>query len=169
MNPISFLVLAFLSSDPSMQKSIDPAQLKFGDLPFHSHKTLIWEVLGKTTETPVYYECGFFSEDEQGMAFYELRYPDAIWIGNGTDGYYLNKLNFDAQGKIILHYQNFSFSGKTSQKELENFFDQKSSPIRTSETKELEWTGLPFENRDDGCHFYFERGKLVKFEYWTSC
>lgn len=166
----TLLLLFFLfNSSPESNTSINPVDLKFNGLAFNSGKKWIWKKLGKVEEMRVYYECGFFSEDEQGKAFFELRYPDAIWIGNDTEGYSLDKLFFDTEGKTTLTYKDWAFSGKTSQKELEELFSKEATPVRISETKELEWIGLPFEDRDDGCHFYFEGGKLKEFEYWTPC
>ena len=100
MNGLVFLLLLLLYSDPGLQKSIDPGHLSFEGIPFHAEKALILKTLGQTTKEQVFYECGFFSEDVQGKAFFELRYPDAIWIGNDTDGYSLDKLFFDTEGKM---------------------------------------------------------------------
>ncbi len=169
MNGLVFLLLLLLYSDPGLQKSIDPGHLSFEGIPFHAEKALILKTLGQTTKEQVFYKCGFFSEDVQGKAFFELRYPDAIWIGNDTDGYSLDKLFFDTEGKTGLSYKGFTFSGNTSQKELEALFDKEATPVRISETRELAWILLPFENRDDACHFYFDRGKLKEFEHWTPC
>ena len=140
-------------------------------LEFNSEKELIWKTLGKVGEKRVYYECGFFSEDEQGKAFFELAYPSATWIGNDEEDYTLDKLIFDPEGQVALNYKNLFFSGKTTQKERDDLFDQKSEPIKVfgRENENLEWIGLPFENGDDACRFYFKDGKLAEFGYWSPC
>ena len=167
------LVLLLFHFNPlrEIKESINPDDLKFSGLDFNSEKELIWKTLGKVEEKRVYYECGFFSEDEQGKAFFELNYPSATWIGNDEEGYSLDKVVFDQKGQVTLNYKKLVFSGKTTQKELEDLFNQESEPIVVSgrENENLEWIGLPFENRDDACHFYFKDGKLAEFGYWTPC
>jgi hypothetical protein len=152
-------------------KFINPDDLRFSGLEFSSTKELIWETLGKVEERRVFYECGFHSEDEQGKAFYELNYPSFTWIGNEAEGYTLNKLIFDSEAQIKLNYKNHVFSGKTSQKELEDLFNQKSEPINVfgRDNENLQNISLWFEKSDDGCHFFFKEGKLVEFGYWSPC
>jgi hypothetical protein len=154
-----------------IKESINPDDLKFNGLNFNSEKELIWKTLGKVGEKRFYHECGFFSEDERGKVFFELNYPSATWIGNEEEGYSLDIVVFDQKGQVTLNYKNLVFSGKTTQKEFENLFGEKSEPIIVSgrENENLEWIGLPLENRDDACYFYFIKGKLIEFGYWTPC
>lgn len=171
MKYILVLLLFHFNPLQEIKESINPDDLKFSGLDFNSEKGLIWKTLGKVEEKRVYYECGFFSEDWQGKAFFELNYPSVTWIGNDEEGYSLDKVVFDQKGQVTLTYKNLVFSGKTTQKDLEHLFGEKSEPIVVSgrENENLEWIGLPFENRDDACHFYFIDGKLVEFGYWTPC
>lgn len=167
------LFIIFFQFNPSLgiKVSINPDELKFNGLDFNSKKELIWETLGEVDEKRVYNECGFFSEDEQGKAFFEFNYPSITWIGNEEEGFILDKLVFDPKGLIKLNYKNHVFSGKTTQKELENLFDQKSEPINVfgRDDENLRYIGLWFEKSDDGCHFFFKEGKLVEFGYWSPC
>lgn len=171
MKYLLILLLFHFYPSQKIKESINPDELKFTGLDFNSEKELIWKTLGKVEEKRVYYECGFFSEDEQGKAFFELNYPSATWIGNDEEDYSLDKVVFDQKGQITLNFKNLVFSGKTTQKELEHLFNQESEPIKVSgrDNENLEWIGLPFENRDDACHFYFKDGKLAEFGYWSPC
>lgn len=168
MKYLLILLLFHFNSRQEIKESINPDDLKFSGLDFNSEKELIWKTLGKVEEKRVYYECGFFSEDEQGKAFFELNYPSATWIGNDKEGYSLDKLVFDQKGQITLNFKNLVFSGKTTQKELEDLFNQELE-VLGRDNENLEWIGLPFENRDDACHFYFKDGKMAEFGYWTPC
>lgn len=171
MKCIYLVLFIFCYGNPDTKESITPADLKLSGLEFSSEKELIWETLGKVAEKQVYYECGFHSEDEQGKAFYELNYPSITWIGNDEEGFILDKLVFDPKGQIKLNYKNHVFSGKTSQKELEDLFNQKSEPIEVfgRDNENLQNISLWFEKSDDGCHFFFKEGKLIEFGYWSPC
>lgn len=171
MRFLLLIIFFHFNSSLEIKRSINPDDLKFSGLDFNSKKELIWKSLGEVEEKRVYYECGFFSEDKQGKAFFEITYSYATWIGNDGEGYILDKLDFDPKGQLTLNYKDLVFSGKTTQKELEDLFNQPAKPIKISEreNENLEWIGLPFEKSDDACHFYFKDGKLVEFGYWSPC
>lgn len=171
MKYLQLFLFIFFYGNPDTKESINPADLKFSGLEFSSEKELIWETLGKVVEKRVYYECGFHSEDEQGKAFYELNYPSITWIGNEAEGYTLRKLIFDSKAQIKLNYKSYVLTGKSTQKELEDLFNQKSEPINVfgRDNENLQNISLWFEKSDDGCHFFFKEGKLIEFGYWSPC
>lgn len=147
MKYLLILLLFHFNPRQEIKESINPDDLKFSGLDFNSEKDLILKTLGKVEEKRVYYEWGFFSENEQGKVFFELNYPSATWIGNDEEGYSLDKLVFDQKGQKTLNYKNLVFSGKTTQKELEELFDQESEPLKVlgRDNENLKCIGLSFE------------------------
>lgn len=164
------LIFSLFCRLPENNETIRPDEISFESLKFNSKKAVIWENLGEVKPKRVYYECGFYSEEEQGKPFFELIYADVIWLGNEED-YLLEKVMFDTKGETKLRYRNVIFTGKTTQGELEELFNQKSESIKVSgrENENLESIGLSFEKRDDGCLFFFKNGKLIEFGYWSPC
>lgn len=171
INILAFLLLTLFYSPQKTERSINPNDLKFGELNLISDQKTIWEILGEVTPKRVFYECGFHSEDEQGVPFFELRYTDVTWVGNEEEGYILQSVYFDLEGKTEIQYKDLIFNGKTTQQALENLFDEKATTanILGRENEKLEWINLYFENADDGCHFIFKNGKLLEFGYYSPC
>lgn len=74
MKYLLILLLFHFNPSQKIKESIHPDDFKFSGLDFTSEKELILKTLGKAGEKRVYHECGFFSEEEQGKAFFELNY-----------------------------------------------------------------------------------------------
>ncbi|CAM4328191.1 hypothetical protein SAMN06265348_11049 [Pedobacter westerhofensis] len=66
------------------------------------------------------YECGFLSEDEQGMKFFSLDYGDLKFTGNNKEGYLLEEIVFKPALKRNITFRNTPLSHQTTIPDFES-------------------------------------------------
>ncbi|MDF2158480.1 hypothetical protein [Algoriphagus sp. CAU 1675] len=131
----------------------------------------IFENYGPTKFSNTNYECGFFSNEEQGKTFYELIYKQVTWIGNNEEGFLAELVRFDPEGRMKWSYKGIELSGKSTQKEIESFMDKSAEPIKFSgrDDDNLFSVGGYFQDADDGFFLLLKQGYLIEFHYWSPC
>ncbi|WP_026953725.1 hypothetical protein [Algoriphagus vanfongensis] len=173
MTPIFLLILSLFSSFFQEEKSLEPAYIFVDGLSIRQQGvTSIFEKYGVTKHSPTDYECGFFSNEEQGTRFFKLNYQQLTWIGNAEGVYFVDMVRFDPAGEMKWsYYKEAEFSGKSSQEEVEHFLEKSAEPIQIKgrEEEDLFHLGGQFKNQDDGFYFLFHKGKLIEFHYWSPC
>ena len=107
------------------------------------------------------YECGFYSEDEQGSEFYQ---------------YFYGKLNFMVyEGKAELEFVEFEAGDQIILNEVVltagMSFDEMAASLGLEITENTAKTNLTIETIGLDEHYYlkFKDEKLHKFERWTPC
>jgi len=104
---LKFILIFFIQS--SLGQNVDFDQIKFKGLNFYSSKKEIIKKLGKPVK--IYepnYECGFLSNDEQGIIYYTLEYKKVKFTGNKKEKFVLEEINFKNDKKIFLRPSYFS-------------------------------------------------------------
>jgi hypothetical protein len=142
-------------------------KIKFRGLEFSTTKQTIIKALGQPKIVDTDYECGFFSNDQPGGPYYQLVYSDFNYIGSDKEKFYLQKVNFDSKGNIIIKYGDKELSGLTTKEQFckiigdtfDNIFKNPDSDSILIYSKDS----------DDGAAFTFKNGRLLIFEYWTPC
>ncbi|WP_297336994.1 hypothetical protein [Algoriphagus sp.] len=133
----------------------------------------IFEKYGPIKKSPINYECGFHSNEEQGKLFYQLIYPQITWIGSSEDGRFLaERIIFDPEGQLKwVYFQEAEFTGKSTMVEVEEFMGKRAQPIQIQgrDEEKLFSIGGRFTYSDDGFFFLFSQGKLIEFQYWSPC
>lgn len=172
MTTIILLILSLFSFNLQEERTFDAAKFTLDGIScFRATEEEIKKTYGDVALTETDYECGFFSNREQKNIFYELIYPNIKWIGNSKKGYQIDEIQFDPEGMIQLKYEDLTFTGKTTQKEIEELFSKEASSINYQDRveKDLKQLGNLFTNSDDGFHFLFHKGVLIEFHYWSPC
>lgn len=106
------------------------------------------------------YECGFFSEAEQGHKYFSLDYGNLKFTGNKKQGYQVEEIQFSSRQQNSITFAKNLLSYKTTIKEFEVIFGIKVSGNETV---------LYNKGADDGLICKFSRGRLTKMEYWSPC
>lgn len=155
----------------AQRAQIDFDKLHLNGLPFTATKAQVIRRLGKPTKTDEpHYECGALSSQEQGKRIYSLHYANALFTGNSQEGYVMDQVMFSAKKPIVLLYGTWKLTEKTTLKDLEKAFGHslKMETMVTETSNAAPVVSLSSKG-DDGAIFWFEKGRLVKFEYWTPC
>jgi len=156
-----FLLISSGSSTQNTYDTIDESYLKINGLSLTLKKDKILNKFGKPIR--IYepkYECGFLSEDSQGIKFYSLNYGSLKFTGNYKNGYVLDEIKFDPTLKHKVTFRNKTLSHQTTIKEFEAIFG-----IKVDGSDKM----LYHKGADDGYHFKFSKGKLTEIEYWSPC
>jgi hypothetical protein len=172
MSTIILLIFSFLTSNLQEKTTFDASKFTLDGIScFQTTEEEIKNTYGEVALTETDYECGFFSVDQPGSPYFQMIYPNIKWIGNSKEGYQIDEIQFDPEGKIQLKYEDLIFSGKTTQKEIEELFSKEASSINYQDRveKNLKQLGDLFTNSDDGFHFLFHRRVLIEFHYWSPC
>ena len=142
--------------------SIKSTDFTLDQHPLHvsdSMQMIAWFGPPKKVARPAF-ECGFFSEQEQGRPFFELHYPGTTWIGNGQEGFSLKHLSLQS-GAYSFRYQNTSISAGMHKEALCNLFGIEIQATDSMSVR-LDETEMVLE-------FLFEQGKLVEIALLTPC
>ena len=167
----SALALAAWSAGPAPTGQIDFSKLRLNQLAFTSSRQQVQQRLGQPRAVVVpNYECGWYSSQEQGQKFYELRYPRVRFIGNSKEGYVIEYVYFSAKGPTLT-YGGQPLSERTTVADLQRLFGQgtHAEKIKTAEMPQGQEAVSVSSKHDDAAIFWFSHGRLVKFEYWTPC
>jgi hypothetical protein len=151
-----FTSLIYCQNNPISFKHFEVSGLSF-----ISKKNEIMRVLGKPQAVvEPKYECGFFSEEEQGKKFYSLQYSNLIFTGNASQGYQLEKVVFNNKRDHNIRYKGTRITFRTTKGEMETIFGTKvgRNEITLSERK-----------GETKIVFTFKNGLLSEMRYWTPC
>lgn len=166
-------IAAFLSAGPCVAQrvQIDFDKLRLNGLPLYSTKAQVIKQLGKPVKiNEPHYDCGSLSSREQGQRLYSLHYRQAVFTGNAKEGYVMEEVTFSAKVPTVLMHGTWKLSEKTTLKDLEQAIGHKLTlhNIRTGKETYEPVVSLGSKG-DDGAIFWFGKGHLVRFEYWTPC
>jgi hypothetical protein len=170
MEPIRLTILLLLITTISrgQESDFELKNIKFKGLEFTTTKEIIIKSFGQGRKVETNYECGFFTNDQDGGPYYQLVYADFNYIGSDKEKFYLEHVNFDIKGKIKIYYQDKELSGQTTKDDFIKIFGDK---IKQQFEKYQEKDSILMRSTggDDGVIFTFKNGRLHKFEYWTPC
>jgi hypothetical protein len=161
------LMLGAISQDQQIDFHLK--NLKFKGLEFGTTREAIVAAVGQGRKVDTNYECGFFSNDQEGGPFYQLVYAKFNYIGSDKEKlFYLEHVNFDAEGNIELMYLKWRLTGKTAMAEFARMFGDRAKDV-VAELRDDNSILLYSKGSDDGAIFWFKNDRLLKFEYWTPC
>ena len=166
---LTILPLLIGTISNGQQSEFDLKNIKFRELGFSTTKKEIINSFGEGKRVETNYECGFFTNDQEGGPYYQLVYSDFDYIGSDKENFfYLHNVDFDAMGSIKVKYLDKELTGKTTEEEFVKFFGEK---VRSSLVNHGDHhTFLLYsKGSDDGAVFSFKNGRLFKFQYWTPC
>jgi|SRR5688572_15143496 len=171
-NPLVF-ILPFLfafASCLAQESKIDKSQLRLKGLKFDSEKKVIIETFGKPKKTfEPKNECGFRSEAEQGKKYYQLTFDHLAFLGNESEKYGIEFIEFSDKSKIALQYGKFKFDHRLTIDDLIKIFGKGiKKEINHQKNGNIEIL-VNFKNREDGLIFNFKSGNLVRIDYWSPC
>jgi len=173
MKTLLIIALSFfisLGNCLAQEALLDGNLIRLKGLKFDSKKAEIIAKFGKPKKVfEPNSECGFRSEAEQGKKYYQMSYDHVAFVGNDTEGYGIESIDFNQRSNLTLDYGKHRFTHKLTKDEflkifgkaIKNGFDDRGNGI----TDVL----LFFKNADDGLIFSFKSGYLVKVEYWSPC
>lgn len=147
--------------------SFDFAKLHYRGAPDLASKPRLVQLLGPPARiTQPNYECGALSASEQGRKFYSLHYELAVFTGNATDKYQLDRVRFVA-GSQPLHYDSHAWGAATTIKDLRNVFGADLKVGEQPEGQQL--VSVSSKDGEEGAVFIFKKGHLVEFQHWSPC
>lgn len=172
MTTISLLILSLFSSFFQEERTFDATKFTLDGITcFRTTEEEIKKTYGDVALTETNYECGFFSVDQPGGPYFHMIYPALEWIGNSKEGYQIDEIQFDPEGKIQLKYEEFVFSGLNTQEELESYMGKKSNSIQIHQRDDEVLRSLLnyFDKSDAAFMLILKDGKLIEFQYWSPC
>lgn len=142
--------------------------IKFKGINFSVEKEEVIAAFGKPKIYVPEYECGFYSNFEEGGPYYQLVYDSFNYIGSDQEKFILEEVQFDKKGDITIFYGDQVISGLTTKEEfIQIFGDYAKKYFRNYPDKNM--IVIFSEKNDDGGTFIFEGNKLIKFQYFSSC
>ncbi|HAC23775.1 MAG TPA: hypothetical protein DCE81_02545 [Cytophagales bacterium] len=162
------IFLSFLTTLSFGQVSdFDLMQITFGGLNFSTPKQAIVEIFGQAEIIHTDYQCGFFTNDQPGGPYYQMVYTGFKYIGSDQEDFYLQQVDFNTGGQLILSYRDMKLSAETTVEEFcrivgDSCHDVFRKPVFDSVL-------LYSKGSDAGAIFTFKDGRLLRFEYWTPC
>jgi len=163
------LILLFVTSLGMAQETdFDLNKIRFKKLEFRSSKEAIIRSAGEPEIKDTNYECGSYAKDQPDGPYYQLIYKGFNYIGNDKEDFVLESLTFDPKGKVKLEYGTVSVSGLTTKPEFIKMFESAGKKFFV-ESSNKESILLFSKDTGDGAKFFFQDGKLIKYEYWSPC
>ena len=166
---LTILLLLIVTISRAQQSDFDLKDIKFKGLGFSTTKADILKSLGQAKRVETNYECGFFTNDQEGGPYYQLVYSEFNYIGSDNEKFfYLENVFFDLKGSVKIDYIDKVLTGQTTEEEFIKMFGEK---VRSNFVKHQDHNTflLYSKGSDDGALFVFRNGRLSKFEYWTPC
>jgi hypothetical protein len=164
---LTSLLSLIVSISFAQQSSLDLDRINFKGLGLKTNKKEINKLFGQGKKIDTNYECGFFTNDQPEGPYYQLTYNNFVFIGSDKGAFYLQSVDFDSKGVTILNYGNKIFSGTMTKEEFVDIFgDIAKEHFKDPKNDKIV---LIANGRDDGARFCFKDGRLVRFEFWTSC
>jgi len=169
MRKVRLILLLVLVATTSFgqQSNFDLNSIKFKGLGLRTTKKEIVDKFGQGKQVETNYECGFFTNDQPNGPYYQLVYTGFNFIGSDKEGFYLQSVDFDLNGKVRLNYADKVLSGQTTKDDFIKMFGDIAR--KHFENPDNHGIILIAQGRDDGARFTFKNGVLVRFEYWTPC
>ena len=153
----------------AQSSDFDLKSIKFRELEFSTTKSAVIKSFGKGKRVETNYECGFFTNDQEGGPYYQLVYSGFNYIGSDKGKFfYLQNVDFDGKGRVRMKYLEKELTGKTTEDEFVKIFGEKVKSNFVNHGDHNTFL-LHSKGSDDGGVFYFKNGLLFKFEYWTPC
>ena len=157
------LALFLLGSEACLaqQTKFDFAKLRLNGLAFTTNKTQVVSRLGKPLATvEPHYECGEFASSDGSEKFYQLRYKQAVFIGNSKLGYQLESFSFAPAGPAQLTYGSVKLSTATTLQEFTHLL----GPLESHKEKDGAVQVVVWQ-QDASAIFTFKAGRLVRYEF----
>lgn len=164
---LSFLFLVTFLFE--QETEFDLGKLSFRGVKFITTKEIVIKTFGQGKKVEPNYECGFFSNDQPLGPYYQLVYTNFTYFGGDNDSFYLQFVDFDAQGKVKLKYDDIPLSGRTTKDDFVKIFGEK---VRNEFLKDSDHETVLLQTRNEvggAGLFWFKNDRLEKFEYWTPC
>lgn len=140
---------------------IDFAKLHVSGLAVMASKSQVAKLLGKPLAVvEPHYECGEYSSQQMGQKFYELRYRQAVFIGNLRQGYELESFKFTPAGPARLTYGRWQLSAATTLPE----FARMVGPLETYKAKDGS-VEVVVRQQDATATFTFKAGRLTEYAF----
>jgi hypothetical protein len=148
--------------------SLEPTLIRLKGLPLDSKKEAIVAKFGKPKKVfEPKHECGFRSEAEQGKKYYQLAYDHLAFVGNETEKYGIEYIDFNPKSNLTLDYGKSKLNHTLTLKEFEKIFGK--TTREKADDHGVTDVMLYFKNADDALVFSFKSGYLVKVHYWSPC
>lgn len=159
------LALSTLTS-ATPPREFDLTKLHLGPLAAPASKAQVTKHLGQPLAViNPHYECGDFSAEQGGQTFYQLRYRQAVFIGNSREGYELESFNFTSPGPARLAYGEQPLSAATTLAEFKRRF----GPLESYPQKDGS-VEVIVRQEDATAAFIFRAGRLARYEFHgTGC
>ncbi|MBY0481047.1 MAG: hypothetical protein K2Q21_06815 [Chitinophagaceae bacterium] len=170
MNPLLFIsfFISFLALGQIKEEFLDYKTSKVnGSIPNALTKADLLRVLGKPTKIEIFEgECGLTEEQEKAKVRNWYYYDSTKFLLFDNEAQ-ISEVNFRS-GKFTYTTAKIKLSNKTTFQDL-----QKVYPVSTKAAiKENNGNMVrlsPCSDCDGYCFLYFEKGKLVKLEWWEPC
>ncbi|WP_298321228.1 hypothetical protein [uncultured Aquimarina sp.] len=164
----TIIILIFISLQLSLAQNVDFRLINYEGLEFYSSKSEITKKLGNPIKTfEPKYECGFLSEDEQGVKYISLDYGKVKFTGNEKEEYLIEMIDFENDNSLILKYGKHNLTCETKLTDLALIFGEQL--IKHYGSDQNGGIVLFDEKADDGIRIEIKDGKLVRFGYWSPC
>ena len=159
------LLLAPLTSVAQVG-SLDFTQLRVSGLGATASEAQVARRLGQPlVVVNPHYECGEYASAPGGSQFYQLRYAQAVFIGNRQQGYTLESFDFGPAGPARLTYGGQVLSAATTLGAFTRQFGLSASTPNPDNSVEVLVRRL-----DATASFTFRAGRLTHYEYrGTGC
>jgi hypothetical protein len=167
---VVFMLLVSIATCYGQENSIDIFKFRLDGLEYYSNKEAIIKKLGQPKRiVEPDYECGFYSEREQGNKYYKLHYGQIIFIGNEKEQYAIETMEFSPDGGKTLTYGQWKLSGKTTTKDFVRIFGKSvlDKPLKYNDGEI--GTTLFHKGADVGIMFFFKSGYLVRIAHYSPC
>ena len=164
---IIFLIL-YVGNAFGQDATFQLSKIEFDGLPFYTNKQLIEGKFGTGEIDTPRYECGFFTDDQPGGPYHQLVYSGFNYIGSVSEKFLLESVNFELCKDHQLKYDGVVLNAQTTQEIFSKIFGKYASD-HFKEHPDNDGIILMVPDNDDGARFTFKNGKLVQFEYWSSC
>lgn len=143
-----------------LDKTITNKDFRINGLLFKSSKEEVIKKLGSPSKVfEPHYECGAFS-DYGEVKNYALKYENFQFIGNDTNKYRLEELNFNSETNVEITYKGRLLSDQTTKQDFAAIF-------KVTFTSEV--VGFYYQGCDCSLIFEFVNGRLSKMHFWSQC
>src|SRR5688572_2737723 len=113
---LTILLLLIGTISRGQDSDFDLKNIKFKGLEFSTTKKAIINSFGEGKRVETNYECGFFTNDQEGGPYYQLAYSNFNYIGSDKEKFfYLQNVDFDAIGRMKVEYLGKDLTGKTTE------------------------------------------------------
>ncbi len=151
-----------------IEPQFDLKKIEINGLPYRSSKEEIIRIFGEPKINFPNYECGFHSEEQDGGPYYQLIYPDIIFIGSDLENFQFEKIEINLNKAIIVKYNGQLLNHETTIEDFVKIIGPDAEKLLDSNQNE-ENILIYSNNSDDGAFFSFRNRKLIEIQYWSPC